>query len=302
MSASDGRWPELILSGRPFLGASSLAAEANLERLVRFSRPAAAAEVVRLAAQHGVAAIAPMNDLTLAQALDEVRATHPIAVYPVIPNAVGYVRDATEHGMIGAGIRHLRRLRLVDLVGIGLRGLPRARGALARDFRSILPILIDVEMAAFRRFRPPLVLLHAQVADIAVALGNRDALRIFADVVRRRVGAVPGIVTTNFGALMRALSEWDIDVPVVVAPFNAKGHLMKPTRQACEEWLRRGERYVIADRVAADGVDTPATAFAYLRDQGIRSAIVEVTELASLEAILAARPLEPTRRVAGATA
>ena len=54
-------------------------------------------------------------------------------------------------------------------------------------------------MAAFKTFRPRLVLLHSQVTDIAVALGNREALRVFADVIRRRFGAEPGVVTNNFG-------------------------------------------------------------------------------------------------------
>lgn len=291
MSGSDpgagAAWPGLILSGRPFAGASSLSAEANLDCLARFAQPAESAAVIAAAAQRGLTAVAPMNDFALLQALDRVRTTAALQVCPVIPNAVGYVREATDHGMVGAGLRLLRQLRLTDLAGIGLRGLTRARGALRRDFRSILPILVDVEMAAFRRFRPRLVLLHGQVADIAVALGNREALRVFADVVRGRFAATPGVVTNNFDALMRALDEWRIDIPVVVAPFNSRGFLMKPSREACEAWLGRSDRYVIADRVAADGVESPAEAFAYLRRVGVRSAVVEITDAAALDAVLA---------------
>jgi hypothetical protein len=300
-SSANGRraWPEVILSGRPFVGAGSLSKEANLDSLLRFAQPAHTAAVVAAAAQRGVSAIAPMNDLAVLQALARAQATHAVQVYPVIPNAVGYVREATDYGMLGAGIRLLRRLRLVDLLGIGLRGLTRVRGALGRDFRSILPILIDVEMAAFRAFRPPLVLLHGQVTDIAVALGNREALHIFADVVRRRFGATPGVVTNNFDAVMRALDEWGVDIPVVIAPFNSKGFLMKPNRQVCEAWLQRTDRYVIADRVAADGVESPAEAFAYLRGVGIRSAIVEITDADGLEAVLASRPAVGTPAAAG---
>lgn len=281
-------WPELILSGRPFAGASSLSAEANLDCVVRFAQPAESAAVIAAAARRGLTAVAPMNDVALLEALARARAGAPLQVCPVIPNAAGYVREATDHGMLGAGLRLLRRLRLIDLAGIGLRGLGRTRGALRRDFRSILPILVDVEMATFRRFRPRLVLLHGQVTDIAVALGNREALRVFADVVRGRFAATPGVVTNNFDAVMRALDAWRVDIPVVVAPFNSKGFLMKPTRPACEAWLGRTGRYVIADRVAADGVESPAEACAYLRRVGIRSAIVEIADAAALDAVLAA--------------
>lgn len=288
MSGSERAWPPLILSGRPLAGGGSGSKAANLDALMRFARPAATAELLVAAARRGLTAVAPMNDLAVLQALDLARAAAPLQVLPVIPNALGYVRDATDYGMVGAGLRHLRRLRPLDLIGIGLRGLPRARGALARDLRSVLPILVDVEMAAFRRFRPPLVLLHGQLADIAVALGNRAALEAFIAAVRDRHGAVPGVVTGNFDALMRARAAWRLDLPVVVAPFNARGFLMKPTRQACEAWLRNADCAVIADRVGAEGVESVADGLAYLRDVGIRSAIVEVADAAALDAVLAA--------------
>ena len=281
MSVSDvqsvrPQWPELILSARPFAGGGASSKAAALDCLVRFSKPEEVARVLSAAAERGVGAIMPMNDATVLRALELTRATSPLAVYPVIPNAIGYVRDATDHGMIGAGIKHLRRMRVGDLVGIGIRGITSLRRVLLKDFRAILPILIEVEMAAFRKFQPPLVLLHAQVTDIALALGNHEAFRIFADVIRRRFGAEPVLVTCNYGLLARRLTEWDIDIGVIVAPFNSSGLLMKPNRQACESLLRESGRYVIADRLGASGVSLPDE-LAYLRPLGIRSAVVEMT-------------------------
>lgn len=293
MSDSDpirrGAWPELILSGRPFLGMSSLPKEQALDALVRFADPANSAGVVSAAARHGLGAIAPMNDATLLRALDLARTQCSVQVYPVIPNAIGYVRDATDHGMVGAGLKHLRRLSLRDLVGIGLRGLTNVRRVMMRDFKTVLSLLIDVEMAAFKRFRPRLVLLHSQVTDIALALGNSDALRVFAEVVRGRFGAEPGVVTNNFGMLMPALAERRIDIPVVVAPFNAAGFLMKPSKPICETLLRQTDRYVIADRLGVGGVDSLRTDFDYLGGLGIRSAIVDVADAEHAHAVMAQR-------------
>jgi hypothetical protein len=119
------------------------------------------------------------------------------------------------------------------------------------------------------------VLLHSQVTDIAVALGNGDALRVFADVIRRRFGAEPGVVTNNFARLLQALRQWRTDISVIVAPFNAKGFLMKPTRPVCESLLNSTDQYIIADRVGCAGESLPE-AFAYLRDLKIRSALVDV--------------------------
>jgi len=294
MSDSNGMgsrqsWPELILSARPFLGATSRSKETALDYLVQFSRPENSAAVVTAAVRQGVGAIAPMNDTTLLQALDLARAGCRLQVCPIIPNALGYVRDATDHGMIGAGLKHLRRLSLGEMLGIGLRGLTDLRRIMVRDFRALLPILIDVEMAAFKRFQPRLVLLHGQVTDIAVALGNKEALRIFADVVRRRFGAEPGLVTNNFGALLKSLGQWRIDIDVIVAPFNPKGFLMKPTKQVCEALLKETDKYIIADRIETAGADSLKDAFQYLRGLGIASAMVEIGAAADVDSVVASR-------------
>jgi hypothetical protein len=280
-------WPRLILSGRPFLGTSSISKEADFDCRVRFSRPENTANVVTAAVRQGVGAIAPMNDATLLRGLDLARAQCRLQVYPMIPNVIGYIRDATDYGMVGAGIRHLRRLSIGDLLGIGIRGLPNIRGALTRDFGTILSLLIDVEMAAFKKFRPPLVLLHSQVTDIAVAFGNQEALRVFADAIRRRFGAIPGVATNNFGALVQSLTRWKIDIPVIVAPFNPKGFLMKPTQQVCETLLKGTDKYVIADRIGTGGAEPPQGAFEYLHGLKIRSAVVDITEAAAVDSVIA---------------
>jgi hypothetical protein len=281
--------PELILSPRPFLGVSSLSKEADVDCLVRFSNPENGASLVTAAVRQGVGAIAPLNDTGLLRVLDLAQARCPLQVYPIIPNVIGYVRDATDYGMVGAGLRHLRRLRVGDLLGIGLRGLSSIRRVLARDFSTILSLLIDVEMAAFKKFRPSLVLLHSQVTDIAVAFGNQEALRVFADVVRRRFGAEPGVVTNNFGALLPSLTQWGLDIPVIVAPFNPAGFLMKPTKQACESLLRATDKCIIADRIAGGAAESLTGAFGYLRRLGIRSAVVDIAETAAVDMVSASR-------------
>lgn len=288
-AASSPSRPELILSARPFLGASSLSAEADVDCLVRFSRPENSAQVVTAAARHGVGAIAPMNDATLLRALHLARASCSMQVCPIIPNVLGYVRDATDYGMVGAGIKHVRSLRVGDLLGIGMRGLVSIRQVIARDFKTILSLLIDVEMAAFKTFRPSLVLLHSQVTDLALAFGNREALCVFADVIRRRFDAEPGVVTNNFGMLLQSLTHWKLDIPVIVAPFNSKGFLMKPTRQVCETLLTRTDKYIIADRIAVDGVASLPRAFEYLRELGIRSAMVDVADAAAVDEVIASQ-------------
>lgn len=298
MSRSEPRalaLPGLILGSRPFLGASGISKDADLDCLVRFAAPRHGAGLVTAAARQGFGAIAPMNDAAVLGAID-LAAAPGIEVFPIIPNAIGYVRDATDHGMIGAGLKHLRRLGLGDLIGIGLRGIASAPLVLKKDFVALLRVLIDVEMAAFKRYRPRLVLLHGQMTDVATALGNRAALRAFADVIRSRYGAEPGLVTNNFGTLVPRLEQWGIDIRVVVAPFNPRGFLMKPSREACERLLAAGRHTVIADRLVTGREDSLADAFAYLRDLGIASAIVDVSDQPAITRIAAAHSVPPAVR------
>lgn len=283
MSRSDTTWPARILSGRAFLGGGAPSKAVGLDWLVRLADPAHGAALLRAAAAQGIGAVMPMNDAATLAALDRARADTALEVFPIIPNALGYVRDATDHGMVGAGLKHLRRLGLRDLLGIGLRSVPRAPRVLRRDFPTLLAVLVDVEMAVFRRYRPRLVLLHAQVTDIAVALGNVEALRVFADLVRRRYGAEPGLATSNFGLLLPHLRRTGLDLRVVVAPFNARGFLMKPTRDACEALLAAGDVTVIADRLGIDGPDSWPADFAYLDRLGIRSAVLDSGEFIHTE-------------------
>ena len=283
----DPRWPALVLSARPFLGTSSVSKQADLDCAVRFSKPENSASVVIGAVQRGAGAVAPMNDANLLRALDLARERSDFQVYPIIPNVIGYVRDATDHGMVGAGIKHVRRLGVGDLLAVGLRGVANLRGVLTRDFPAMLSVLIEVEMAAFKKFRPPLVLLHGQLADIALALGNKQAFALFADVIRRRFGAEPGVVTNNLATMLQALTDWNVDIRVVVAPFNSRGFLMKPTRQACEALARTTDRYLIADRIATGG---PLNGdFDYLRGLEIRSAMVEIIDPVAVDSIVASR-------------
>lgn len=167
-------WPGLILSARSFLETIALDGDGNGRARPR--GPEEWAEFIQAASRQGVGAVAPVRDAAVLRALHLARATSPLQVFPVIPNVLGYVRDATDHGLVGAGIKHVRALRVADLFAIGLRGVGQIRGVLAREFTAVLSLLIEVEMAAFRPFRPPLVFLHGQVTDLALAFGDRKSV------------------------------------------------------------------------------------------------------------------------------
>jgi hypothetical protein len=233
------------------------------------------AAVFNEAAAAGVEAVATLNHLDVLAALKQARETFPaLQVYPIIPNVIGYVREATDYGLVGAGRRRIQQMALLDLVRIGVGAALRAPSVLKRDFNTLMAILFEVELASFRSLKPRTVFLHPQITDLALAFGNRPLFELYLRVMRNRFGAEPGLATNNLGWLLPRLQEWRLQVPFLLTPFNPAGFLMKPSKPACEALLRSASLHVIADKV--DAVTSPTEdTWEYLRRQGIRAAIIE---------------------------
>src|SRR5262245_30634506 len=87
---------------------------------------------------------------------------HTFDILALVPDVASYAREATDYGMFGAGWRRLRRLGLISLMRLGIQGFCRIGGVRRRDFPTLLTLLLEMELANFRRARPPLVFLHAQ--------------------------------------------------------------------------------------------------------------------------------------------
>src|SRR5262245_54800829 len=96
-------------------------------------------------------------------------------IWALVPHVAGYVREATDYGLAGAGWRRLRRMSPLARVRLCWQGLRNFRGVLRRDFPTLLDLLLELEMANFRRARPPVVFLHAQVTDLLLALDHGAA-------------------------------------------------------------------------------------------------------------------------------
>ncbi len=241
--------PPVIASSRPVFGQSLIDKRTDLQLLESFASQAAIEKWLVDLAGRDIDTVATLSDPRIFAGVKAVRAKRGVSVnlIPIIPNVMGLVREATEYGMMGAGFRLLGRLGLINVAWIGIRSAPKALRVLKRDFNTMLSILWDIEMGQFRGFRPQRVLLHPQIADLALAVGNRRLFEEFAATMRR-YGAEPGVVTHNFGTMAERLAEWGIDISLFQTPVNGEGWHMKPNREACEALLKDGRIKVIADR------------------------------------------------------
>ena len=126
--------PEAILSARMFSGQGAPASERG-DVLARFGEPREVVRALEAAADAGCGGVLTLGDETIVAALKRVRESRPdFQVLPIIPNVLGYVREATEHGLAGAGIRRLLRVGPVGFFRAGMRGALHAPQVLRQAF------------------------------------------------------------------------------------------------------------------------------------------------------------------------
>jgi hypothetical protein len=183
-------------------------------------------------------------------------------VCALVPNVAVYVREATDYGMFGAGWRRLRRMSPLSWVRLGIRGMFNVRGVLRRDFPTLLTLLLELEMANFRGYRPKVVFLHPQITDLLLAMDHGKALEKAIRRIRRGFGAEPGLATNNLGTLLPRLKAWGLEVPYVL------------TGDTCEAGLGGYAGKVVAT------LDTPVddSVAGYWQSQKVASAVYEAAE------------------------
>jgi hypothetical protein len=195
-------------------------------------------------------------------------------IWALIPHVAGYVREATDYGMLGAGWRRLRRIHPLCWAPLCIHGLRNVRGVWRRDFPTLLSLLLEMELASFRGVRPPIVFLHPQITDLLLAMDHAAALERAISRLRRGFGAKPGLATNNLGTLLPRLRAWGLEVPYLLTPVHPRGYGMRPSRQICEEQLRRFDGRVIATL----DVDFDNSIAAYWRSEGVVSGVYDVPD------------------------
>jgi hypothetical protein len=209
-------------------------------------------------------------------ALTTVSALHNeigLKVNPWVPNMRAYLRDASEHGVVGAALQRFIRLPFPDKARITLHNIRRTLGVVRRDFTTGLLIMVDMELVRFRRYGASAVFLNASVTDLVLALDDPRLLREFVRLADRTYGLEAGLATYNYGVLVERLRAWRIFPEVIAAPFNSRGYLMNPSKERCERALRTSQIPVLATHIEVDGLVKRQDAVAYLRGLGIKRAL-----------------------------
>jgi hypothetical protein len=271
-AAGERELPSLLFGDNQFFGVNHMSEEKARAQATRFQSTGAIISLLDCAYQEGIRVFMCTTHERIAEICEHVRA-HPgeyrdFQFYPCMPYGVKYANAATEHGVLGALRRFLPEHE--PLAALMKGGLSLAR----RDIRGIGELLIDAEMKMFRGLATPVIFLQNLVTDLLLGLGLTEALRIFAEHVRRRYGAEPGYITMNLPRALEALEAAGIENPIVCAAINKLGFRMCGGIAAYEQAIAERRFRPVAMSVMASGAIAPREALQYVCEQPqIRSVV-----------------------------
>jgi hypothetical protein len=251
----------------------------RLRYVARYSQPEEIHVLLERAHAMGVRSVMAVLDRRIEAALREFQRWRDIDVWAVVPNMNAFIRDLTDRGMVGAALTRFLRLHPTAMMATGLDAL-RSLGPLARaDFTAGALWLAQMELAGAKGLRVRRVFLHPQVTEIALAGGVRELFTAFARRVRS-LGLEAGLVTHNPVRATEILGG-DLDAfTAIVAPCNAAGYKMVPSREACDALFRAHPRRFWGTEITAGGRMGPAEALAHLRSMPLSGGVIDLRTVA----------------------
>jgi hypothetical protein len=252
----------VLFGDNQFFGVNHMSEEKARAQSMRFQDLQAVIDVLDAAYQEGIRTFMCTTHDRVAEICDYFRANRAkypdYQFYPCMPYAHKYANAATEHGMVGA----LRKFLPEDGA---ISAMFRGGVALAsKDIEVILQLLVDAEMKMFDGLKTPVIFMQNVITDLLLGLGMKDALRIFADHVRKKYGAEPGFITMNMPKLLDVLEELGVDNPIVCANINKIGFRMCGGVDVYEKTIATRRFRPVAMSVLASGALSPREAIEYV--------------------------------------
>ena len=262
----------VLFGDNQFFGVNHMSEEKARAQSMRFQDPQAVIDVLDSAYQEGIRTFMCTTHDRMEDICDYFRANkqkYPdYLFYPCMPYAHKYANAVTEHGMIGA----LRKFLPEDgAVGAMFRG---GVALASKDIEVILQLLIDAEMKMFHGLTTPVIFMQNVITDLLLGLGMNDALRIFAEHVRKKYNAEPGFITMNLPKILDVLESQGVDNPIVCANVNKIGFRMCGGMAEYEKAIATRRFRPVAMSVLASGALTPREAIEYVSRQSRIESIV----------------------------
>ena len=272
----------IILGSNPFMGVSYLSRSKSQQYIEKFADVENIVKVIEKSKEFKIESIMCSNNATCLAALSEIaKQGRKTFLYPVLPNVYDYSRGVSRSGILQFVRNKMKGAKLYDKLRLTLKA---GMNFLSKNTMTMLGSLIDFELLPFKQFEIRAVILHGSLTDLGLALGNKQLFEYFVQQIMENYGVTPGFATHNFGKMVSLFQKWEVEAPLIIAPFNKTGFLMNPSKEECLKKLDETDSYVIAKKVLSGGRIAPNEALEYVsRIDNIKSVVVGVGSVAEAE-------------------
>jgi hypothetical protein len=180
-----------------------------------------------------------------------------LMIYPCLPYAHKYANAVTELGIMGT-------LKQYMPVNIGEAFIKGGTAFFRKDYLKMMELLIDAELAMFRKVQTPVIFLQNVITDLLLGLGMHEVLLAFKQYIEKKYKSEAGFITMNMPLLMQALESVGVDDPIICTSINVDGFRMSGGKEAYEEAMNNHDARIIAMQVFSGGGTHPDKALEYV--------------------------------------
>ena len=253
---------ERILFGdNQFFAVNHISDEKSRAQSIRFKDDESIIKTLDIAIESGVNTFMCTTHDRIANICDIIRANpekyKDFMIYPCMPYAHKYANAVTELGIAGT----LKQYVPGNFIGSLFKG---GVAYLAKDYLSIMELLIDAEMKMFKGIKTPVIFLQNVITDLLLGLGMIDILVAYHKYVEKKYNAEAGFITMNMPMLLEKLEQAGIQNPIICSSINLAGFRMSGGKEAYEKVLKTKKLRAIAMQVLGGGAINPKEAIEYV--------------------------------------
>lgn len=271
------RIDRIVFGDNQFFGINHMSQDKAQAQAERFAEIDGIFEVYQNAFDAGIRAVMLNSNHRAAAICDRFRdrkSQFPeLAWYPSIPYPHKYANLVAEKGMVGA----MQDILFSDGAGSAFGKIARGGMALATfDAIRMMKLLVDQEMSIFKGLDVRVVFLQNIVTDLVLGYNQGEVLGEYCAHIRKKYGALPGLITQNMPMLRAKLIEWGIRDVVICSSINKIGYLMSPNVDAYVEALAQndGDAYpMMAMSTLASGAVPAPEAYEFVNKLNIQSVV-----------------------------
>jgi hypothetical protein len=259
----------ILIGDNQFWGVNHISDEKGRQTALRFSDTREVMKVIDYSYDLGIRTLVCTTNQRVSEIADFIRAAPSrykgYQIYPTIPDVHKYASALSDLGIIGTLKEYLpaNPLGFVAKGGIALA---------SKDFISIMEMLIDLEMKAFRGIRTGVVFIQNNLNDLLLGLGMKEVLVEFCNYIKKRYDAEAGFMTMNLPRLLHLLKDCGIENPIICSSINKIGFRMCGGKEVYEKTIASEKFGCVAMQVFAAGAISPPEAIEYVCQQkGIKS-------------------------------